>query len=409
MTDTAAFAATPADAPEQRPAIRLQKGRSGRLRRGSPWVFSNEIEMTAEAKALPAGSLVTLVDAGDERLGVATFNAHSLIAARVLDRDWQTAVDTGFVLDRLRRALGLRDRLFTRPFYRLVHSEADGLPGLIVDRYGDVLTLQANTAGMERLMPEVLAACDALLSPAAVVLRNDAPARGLEGLPLGQTVAKGTVEGPVALEENGITYLADLTTGQKTGWFYDQRPNRAFVAALALGRRAIDVYSYAGGFGLACAAAGATEVVLVDRAERALALAVEAAGRNGFAERVRPVQGEAFAEMTRLAAAGERFGVVVCDPPAFAKSKKDQAQAAKGYRKMARLGAALVEPGGVLLCGSCSHHMPLEMFQEEVTRGIAQAGRSGRLLHTGFAGPDHPVHPALPETAYLKTLTFQLD
>lgn len=406
MTDTSAPAA---DAPETRPAIRLQKGRSGRLRRGSPWVFSNEIEMTAEAKALPAGSLVTLIDAGDEKLGVATFNAHSLIAARVVDRDWQTTVDSRVVLDRLRRALDLRSRLFERPFYRLVHSEADGLPGLIVDRYGDVVAMQANTAGMERLTPVILAALDELLNPAAVVLRNDAPARGLEGLALEQAVVKGSIDGPVAVEENGVTYMADLATGQKTGWFYDQRLNRAFVAQCARGRRAIDVYSYAGGFGLACAAAGASEVVLVDRAERALALATEAAERNGFADRVRTVQGEAFAEMTRLAAAGERFGVVVCDPPAFAKSKKDQAQAAKGYRKMARMGAALVEPGGVLLCGSCSHHMPLEMFQEEVTRGIAQTGRTARLLHTGFAGPDHPVHPALPETAYLKTLTFQVD
>lgn len=408
MTEPA-FPAAAADTPETRPAVRLQKGRSNRLRRGGPWVFSNEIEMTAEAKALPPGSLVTLVDAGDEKLGVATFNAHSLIAARVVDRDWRTTVDSRVVLDRLRRARELRDRLFDRPFYRLVHSEADGLPGLIVDRFGDVVTVQANTAGMERLTPAVLEALDELLAPAAVVLRNDAPSRGLEGLPLGQTVVKGSIDGPVAVEENGLTYLADVTTGQKTGWFYDQRPNRAFVAGLARGRRAIDVYSYAGGFGLACAAAGATEVVLVDRAERALALATDAAARNGFAERVTTVQGEAFAEMARLAAAGERFGVVVADPPAFAKSKKDQAQAAKGYRKMARLAAALVEPGGVLLCGSCSHHMPLEMFQEEVTRGIAQADRTGRLLHTGFAGPDHPVHPALPETAYLKTLTFQLD
>ncbi len=401
--------AAAADHPETRPAVRLQKGRSGRLRRGSPWVFSNEIEMTAEAKALPAGSLVTLVDAGDEKLGVATFNAHSLIAARVIDRDWQTTVDSRVVRQRLQAALDLRSRLFDRPFYRLVHSEGDGLPGLIIDRFGEVLALQANTAGMERLMPLVIEACEALLQPTAIVLRNDSPARGLEGLETATLVARGSVEAPVQLEENGVTYVADLATGQKTGWFFDQRPNRAFVAQLAAGRKVIDVYAYAGAFGLACAARGAAEVVLVDRAERALTLATQAAALNGVADRVRPVQAEAFAELARLAAAGERFGVVICDPPAFAKSRKDQPQAAKGYRKLARLGAALVEPGGVLLCGSCSHHMPLEMFQEEVSRGIAQAGRGGRLLHTGFAGPDHPVHPALPETAYLKTLIFQLD
>jgi 23S rRNA (cytosine1962-C5)-methyltransferase len=405
MTDTPYTA----DTPEQRPQLHIQKGRARRLRQGGPWLFSNEVEMTAEAKALPPGTLVTLIDAGDERLGVATFNPHSLICARLLHRDWRVNVDAALFRERLSAAASLRDRLYGTPHYRLTHSEADGVPGLIIDRYGDVFSVQANTAGMDRLTPLVVEALADLFAPSAVVLRNDSAARALETLPQEQTVALGSVDGPVALVENGITYLADVTTGQKTGWFYDQRPNRAFVAQFARNRRCIDVYSYAGGFGLACAAAGASEVTLVDRAERALALATEAAARNGFADRVKTTQAEAFGEMQHLAAAGERFGVVVCDPPAFAKSKKDQAQAAKGYRKMARLGAALVEPGGVLLCGSCSHHMPLDRFQEEVTRGIHLAGRDGRLLHTGVAGADHPVHPALPESAYLKTLTFQLD
>lgn len=405
MTETAPIA----DTPESRPLLHIQKGRARRLRQGGPWLFSNEVEMTAEAKALPPGTLVTVVDAGDERLGVATFNPHSLICARLLHRDWRRPVDTALIKERLAAADDLRTRLYGTPHYRLVHSEADGLPGLIVDRYGDVFSVQANTAGMDRLTPLVVEALAELFSPSGIVLRNDTAARLLEKLPQEQTVALGAVDGPVALIENGVTYLADVTTGQKTGWFYDQRPNRAFVAGLAKDRRCIDVYSYAGGFGLACAAGGASAVTLVDRAERPLQLAAEAAARNGFGDRVTTTQAEAFGEMQRLAAAGERFGVVVCDPPAFAKSKKDQAQAAKGYRKMARLGAALVEPGGVILCGSCSHHMPLERFQDEVTRGLQLAGREGRLLHTGFAGADHPVHPALPESAYLKTLTFQLD
>lgn len=405
MTDTMH---TP-DTPDRRPHLRIQKGRARRLRQGSPWLFSNEVEMTAEARALPPGALVTLIDAGDERLGVATFNPHSLICARVLHRDWRIPVDSALIKARLAKAEDLRARLFGAPFYRLIHSEADGLPGLIIDRYGDVFSVQANTAGMDCLTPRIIEALTDLFAPKAIVLRNDTAARHLEKLPLEQTVALGAVEGPVALEENGITYLADVSTGQKTGWFYDQRPNRALVAGLARGRRCIDVYSYAGGFGLACAAGGASAVTLVDRAERPLQLAAEAADRNGLGDRVTTVQAEAFSEMQRRAIAGDRFGVVICDPPAFAKSRKDQAQAAKGYRKMARLGAALVEPGGVILCGSCSHHMPLERFQEEITRGLHQAGRHGRLLHTGFAGADHPVHPALPESAYLKTLTFQLD
>ncbi len=398
---------TSSDSAATRPAIRLQKGRSRRLRAGHPWVFSNEIDMTAEAKALPAGSLVTLVDAGDERLGVATFNPHSLIAARLLDRDAATTVDEDFLAARLGRALALRQALFADPCYRLVHSEADGLPGLIVDRYGDVVTVQANTAGMERLEPLLLAALERVLAPEAVVMRNDSPVRGLEGLALGLRVAKGEVAGPVELLENGARFAADLAHGQKTGWFYDQRDNRAFVARLARGRRVLDLYTYAGGFAVQAALAGAAAVVAVDRSAESLELAERSAALNGVA--VEAVRAEAFAEMARLAAAGERFGVVVADPPAFVKSRKDLAAGAKGYRKMTRLAAALVEPQGFLFVASCSHHMPSELFAEEVAHGLSLAGRSGRILRASGAAPDHPVHPFLPESAYLKALMLHLD
>lgn len=395
------------DQPAARPSIRLAKGRSKRLRTGHPWVFSNEIEMGADAKALPPGSLVTLVDAGDERLGVATFNPHSLIAARVLSRKPGDTVDSAFLAGRLRAALGLRDTLFPTPHYRLIHSEADGLPGLIVDRYGDVLAVQTNTAGMERLLPQLLDAFRQVLAPSAVVLVNDSPVRKLEGLDQHHAVALGTLEGPVELVENGCRFVADLTGGQKTGWFFDQRDNRAFVARLARGRRVLDVYTYAGGFAVQAAMAGAAETWAVDRSEHSLALAERAADLNGV--KVTTVRAEAFAEMERLALAGERFGLVVADPPAFVKSRKDLGAGAKGYRKMARLAAALVEPGGFLLCASCSHHMPADTFAEEIGHGLHLAGRTGRILRSAGAAPDHPVHPCLPESAYLKALVFQLD
>lgn len=401
MTDTIA------DIAATRPQIRFAKGRARRFRGGHPWAFSNEIEMTPEAKALPPGTLVTLVDAGDEKLGVATFNPHSLIAARVLDRDWTRVVDVAFLATRLRAAQALRDMLFDGPCYRLIHSEADGLPGLVVDRYGDVLSVQVNTAGMERLTPLLLAALAEVLAPRAVVLRNDSPVRGLEGLALEHKVAVGDLDGPVELVENGARFLADLTGGQKTGWFYDQRDNRAFVAKLAKGRRVLDVYTYAGGFAVQAALAGATAVTAVDRSEHSLALAEGAAKLNNVA--VSCVRAEAFAEMARLDAAGERFGVVVVDPPAFVKSRKDLQSGAKGYRKMARLAAPLVEPGGFMLAASCSHHMPAELFAEEIAHGLAQAGRSGRVLRVAGAAPDHPLHPQLPESAYLKALVLQLD
>ncbi|MGC2857018.1 class I SAM-dependent rRNA methyltransferase [Novispirillum sp. DQ9] len=391
------------------PVVHVQKGRSGRARRGHPWLFSNEIDMTPQTKALPAGALVVVQDAGGERLGVGTFNAHSLIAVRLLARDPATVIDTAFLAARLRAALALREALFPTPHYRLVHSEADGLPGLIIDRYGDVVTVQANTAGMDALLPQILDALEEVLAPRAIVLRNDSPVRGLEGLEQGHSVARGTLEGPVELVENGVRFLADLTGGQKTGWFYDQRPNRAFVAALAKGRSVIDVFSYAGGFGLTCLAGGASSALLVDRASDPLDLATRAAALNGFADRLETRAGDGFKTLEALGRDGARFGVVVADPPAFVKSKKDLAAGAKGYRKMARLAAAVVEPGGFLLCGSCSHHMSSELFHEEVTRGIGLAGRTGRILYAHGAGADHPVHPALPESAYLKVLVMQLD
>ncbi len=389
--------------------IRLLAGHSRRLRQGHPWVFSNEISMTPEAKALPAGSLVRLIDAGDERLGIATFNPHSLIASRLLDRDPETVIDGGWIAARLARARTLRDTLFESPHYRLIHGEADGLPGLIIDRLGDVVVVQANTAGMDELLPQIAQALDKVLAPRVVVLSNDAPVRGLEGLAQGVSLMKGSLDGPVPVVENGQTYLADPLAGQKTGWFFDQRPNRAFVAGLARGRTMLDVYSYAGAFGLLALARGATRAVLLDRSESGLSLARRAAEEAGMADRLELCVAEAFAEMERRAKAGERFGVVVCDPPAFAKTRKDQGPAAKGYRKVARLAAPLVEPGGFLFLASCSHHMPTDRFLEESARGIAQAGRTGRILAQGAAGPDHPLHPKLPESAYLKAVTYQLD
>ncbi len=395
------------DIPARRPRVQLQPGRSRRLRGGHPWVYSNEIVMDQAAKALPPGCLATIVDAGGEQLGVGTFNPHSLIAFRLLARTPETVIDQAFLADRLSHALALRQLLYPRPFYRLIHAEADGLPGLVIDRYGEVIAVQVNSAGMEQLLPPILGAVDQILAPAAVVLKNDSPVRKLEGLDLYDRVAKGELTGPVELEENGARFLADLTTGQKTGWFYDQRDNRAAVAALAAGRSVIDFYTYAGGFAVQAARAGASRVVAVDRSEASLSLASRSAMLNGVD--VETARADAFAEMERLTAADQRFGVVVADPPAFVKSKKDLAAGAKGYRKMARLAAGLVEAGGFLLVASCSHHMPADAFADEVRHGLATAGRSGRILRAAGAAADHPIHPFLPESAYLKALLLQLD
>lgn len=391
------------------PMIRLQNGRDKRARFGHPWVYSNEIDMTPEVKALPAGSVVRLDAPSSEPLGVGLFNPRSLIAIRMLSRDPKAVIDQAFLADRLAKALALRDRLYAKPYYRLVHAEADGLPGLIIDRYGDVLVCQFNTAGMDRLREPLLAALDEVLSPKTVVLRNDSSARQQEGLSQGVEIAKGKLPSPLKLQENGATFFADLAEGQKTGWFYDQRENRAFMAGLSKGQRVLDVYAYAGGFAVQAALAGATEVIACDRSEQALALAQKAAAANKISNKFRILKGEAFSELEKLQEAKERFGVVICDPPAFVKSQKDLATGSKGYRKIARLGANLVEPGGFLFVASCSHNMEPARFAEEVAKGVGAAGRTGRVIRSAGAAPDHPVHPLLPESAYLKAQVYQLD
>ncbi len=390
------------------PIIRLVKGGGKRARHGHPWIFSNEVAMTASAKALAPGSLVIVEDAGGEALGLYGFNPHTLIAARLLTRNIAAVIDAGFIAERLGGAVQLRNRLFDRPYYRLIHAEADGLPGLVIDRFGDAVVAQANTAMMDRLSPQLTEALEQTLSPARIIFKNDSPARKLEGLELATFAAKGGEES-LAVEENGLRFVCDPLGGQKTGWFYDHRDNRAFVAKLTKERRVIDYYTYAGGFAITCAASGASSVVAVDRSEGSLALAAEAARLNGLADRVSVQRAEVFADAERRVASGERFGLVIADPPAFVKSKKDLQPGLKGYRKLARLTAALVEPGGFLFLASCSHNVGVADFAETCKRGLDDAGRTGRILRTSGAGADHPVHPALPETAYLKGILYQLD
>lgn len=391
------------------PAVRIQPGRHKRAQFGHPWIYSNEIEMDKAAKALPPGSIVRVTDAGGQPLGTATFNPHTLIACRMLSRDPALVVDQAFFEARFRRALDVREALFDRPFYRLVHAESDGLPALIVDRYGDTLVVQANTTAMDSRIDMIVAALDKVLSPAAIVLRNDSGARAYEGLAEEVRVAKGSVEGLTRIEENGAAFFADLSSGQKTGWFFDQRDNRSFIANLAKGRRTIDFYTYAGGFGVLAAQRGASHVTLVDRSAASLEIAMQAAEANGVAAKVEARKADAFNLLDELVAAGERYEVVIADPPAFVKSRKDLAVGSRAYRRMTKAAAKLVAPGGYLLVASCSHNMEPPLFHQEVARGLGEAGRTGRILRFAGAGPDHPVHPLLPETQYLKAMVFAVD
>jgi len=391
------------------PIVRLLERRHGRVAKGYPWVFSNEVAVTPELKEIEPGALVRVEAANGEGLGLAFYNRHSLIAGRLVSRSVKSRIDSAFIEERLRQALALRERFFAAPYYRLCHAEADGLPGTIVDRYGQVLVVQINTAGMERLSQDLVAALDRLLAPEAILLKNDSALRTLEGLDMGEEVAKGAVAEPVPVEENGVRYFADLRQGQKTGWFYDQRDNRAWIRRFAEGQSVFDGYCYSGGFAMQAAAAGASKVLAVDRSESALAMLARAAEANGTAGRIEALRADVFAELTKRGEAGERFGLVMVDPPAFIKAKKDLAQGLKGYRKLARLAAKTVAPGGILFVASCSHQADAGSFGRAVAEGLGDAGRTARLLKLSGAGPDHPQHPLLPESAYLKALTFALD
>ncbi|MDP9196663.1 MAG: class I SAM-dependent rRNA methyltransferase [Pseudomonadota bacterium] len=395
--------------PDTLPLIRLLPSRHKRVVAGHPWVYSNEIAMDAAAKALAPGSPVRIHTSQDTFAGTGFFNPHTLIAGRILTRDPGQSADRGFLARKLQAALALRQRLFPRPFYRLVHAEADGLPGLVIDRYDRTVVVQANTAGMDRLLPDLLVALDEVVSPGTIVLRNDSPVRTLEGLPLESRVVKGQADGLLELEENGVRFVVQPAGGQKTGWFYDHRDNRAFMARLAQGARVLDVYTYAGGFGIQCAAAGATSILAVDRSQPALDLATQAATLNNVSGKCTFRQAEVFEELERLKTAKEKFDVVIADPPAFVKSRKDIPAGSRAYRKLARMAAEVTAPGGFLLVASCSHNMESETFLDMAARGLADAGREGRIIRSAGAGPDHPVHPLLPETAYLKALVFRLD
>ena len=386
--------------------IRVKPKEGRRARAGAPWLFSNEIEMSNAAKALAPGAIVNVLGDDGRVFGTGYFNAKSLIAVRLLDPAADVAIDAGFFVEKLKRALALRQAIYAAPYYRLVNAEGDGLPGLVIDRFAETCVVQITTAGMENQLTALLAALDKTLKPTNVILRADAPARALEGLEIYVRAAKGEAA-RIAVEENSVRYFADLTSGQKTGWYYDQRDNRAFMAHLAGGKSVLDAYCYTGGFALAAARGGAREVAGLDSSAPALALAEDAAAANALPGNF--VKADVFEELERLWSAKQSFDVVLADPPPFVKAKKDLEVGAKAYRKLARLAANVTAKDGFLMLASCSHNIPTERFAAECASGIARAGRRARLIRQAGAGPDHPLHPMLPESAYLKALVFALD
>ena len=384
--------------------LRLRRNEDRRLRAGHLWVFSNEVDVAATPlSAFEPGEPVRIEDSRGVPFASGYVNPRSLICARVVSRRPDRPLDADLLRRRAESALALRDRLFGgEPFYRLLFGEGDGLPGLVVDRFGDVIVAQITTAGMERLREELLSVLDDLLHPSAILLRNDTASRELEGLERYVDAPRGEVPERVEIRENGVRFIVPLTTGQKTGWFYDHRDNRSRLGRYASGSRVLDVFSYAGGWGVQAAVAGAREVLCVDSSAGALGVLRESAALNAVGDRVETLQQDAFDALRDLHAAGERFDLVVLDPPAFIKRKKDQRQGEKAYHRINRLALELLTEEGVLVSASCSYHLSRDALLDAVLRAGRDAGRELQILEEGHQAPDHPVHPAIPETAYLK-------
>ncbi len=393
------------------PRVRLMpKANARAIRHGFPWVYANELVTDRRTRALAPGALAVLEDGARTPMGVVAVTPASRIICRMLDRDPAAQVDRAWFVAKLSHALALRERLYDAPFYRLVHAEGDGLPGVVIDRFGDVAVIQPNAAWAEARLGDLTAALVEVTGVTTVLKNASGRTRALEGLDDENAVLVGQApDAPLPVPMNGATYMADLTGGQKTGLFYDQRPNHAFAARLAgQGARVLDVFAHVGGFALAMLAGGAEHALSVDGSAPALDLAAEGAAASGLGARFETRHGDAFDVLAALAEEGAQFDVVICDPPAFAPSKKALDAGLRAYERIARMAAPLVAPGGYLGLCSCSHAADLANFRAACTRGIGKAGRAGQLLHTGFAGPDHPQLPQLAETGYLKALFYRL-
>lgn len=383
------------------PELKLKAREDRRLRAGHVWVYSNEIDTAATPlKGLETGAVARISGADGKFLGYAGVSPHSLIAARILSRDPAHVPGASLVVHRLKVALSLRERLYAEPHYRLCFSEGDLLPGLIVERFGDYAVLQAGTATMEAMKGGIVDAVVKVLKPAGVLWRNDSGAREAEGLERYVEVAHGEVPEQVPVVENGLQLTAPVHHGQKTGWFFDQRDNRARFARYRP-RSVLDVFSYTGGWGLSAAARGAT-ATLVDASAQALEVGAADAARLGLA--VSTLQGQAFDVMKGLAEEGRRFEAVVVDPPAFVKRKKDLKAGLTAYQRANQLALRLLERDGILVSCSCSYHVSLEDLLTVVQRAARQVDRFVQVLEIGGQSACHPVHPAIPETRYLKAV-----
>jgi 23S rRNA (cytosine1962-C5)-methyltransferase len=392
------------------PVVRLlPKANARAIRHGFPWVYANEMVLDRRTKKLAPGTLARLEDDARQPMGLVSINPTSKIIARMLDQNPEAVIDQAWFEAHIARALALRSQLFDAPYYRLIHAEADGLPGVIIDRFGDTCVVQPNAAWADALLDPLCAAVTAVTGITNILKNAGGRTRTLEGLDDVSAVLRGAApDAALPVPMNGATFMADLTGGQKTGLFYDQRPNHAFAANLSKDARVLDVFSHVGGFSLAALANGATSALAVDGSAPALELAEAGAKAMGMQDKFTTRQGDAFDTLAALRGEAAQFDVVICDPPAFAPSRNALEAGLRAYEKIARLAAPLVAENGILALCSCSHAADLAQFRNASVRGIGRAGRRAIMLHTGFAGPDHPQLPQLAESGYLKSLFFRL-
>ncbi len=384
--------------------IYLKKNEDKRLRQGHLWVFSNEIDVVrSPLEPFTAGDLVQVKASDGKVMGTAYINPQSLICARLLSRKGNFKCGVNFFKERIATALVLREKLFDKPYYRLVYGESDGLPGLVIDRFGSVLSVQITTAGIEVRKDSLITALMELFSPTAIVLKNDNSQRQLEGLDLESCVVHGELPEPLIIEENGAKFKIDILGGQKTGWFYDHRNSRAQLASIAKNQRVLDLFSYTGAWGIPAALGGATEVVCVDASEGALGLAAENAVLNGVENNMQFVRSDVFDYLKQARQDGQLYDIIVLDPPALIKRKKDFKQGYEAYRRLNQLALQVLVKNGILISASCSYHLSAENLHEILRSSGRHIDRHLTFFACGGQGGDHPIDPAIPETAYLKT------
>lgn len=386
------------------PVLYLKKNEDQRLRKGHLWVFSNEIDpQRSPLEQFAAGDLAQIQSADGKALGTAYVNPNTLICARLLSRKANLKCGRNFFKERLGTALALREKLFAKPFYRLVFGESDGLPGLVIDRFGGVFSVQITTAGIELRKAALLEALVELFEPTAIVLKNDNGQRELEGLGLISEIAYGTLPDTLIIEENGAQFCINILDGQKTGWFYDHRCSRAVMAGMARQQRVLDLFSYTGAWGIPAALAGAEEVTCVDASEAALTLAAENARLNGVAERMQFVRSDVFEFLKQARQDNQLYDLIVLDPPALIKRKKDFKLGFEAYRRLNHLALQVLAKNGVLVSASCSFHLNRDNLQEILRSSGRHIDRHLTFFASLGQGPDHPIDPAIPETEYLKT------